>query len=325
MRNIAVVSPDALDFGSFVELQRCAFAEIIEKNGIDYLFSEALYKWKYSPPSGSAKVALVRDEQGFVAAVSTCPVGICANGAYLRGWQFCDIATHPRMQNRGLFSQCLHTLTNECLTKDLFFVFPNKNSEPRFKTFGFSHVSDLRTWISVISIKSVDRFQNVESVRVFDADFDIFFRELSREPIVILQKNSAYMNWRYNQHPLHQYERFFWRESGRVLGAIVLRRIDILGRALAIAMEVLALNRSVERGLLSFAAAWGQEMRTNHTLAINNSTEILNGIFSAYLPVPIWALPKRQQLMILQSFAPNGSKALLNTAWNIQIGDWDGF
>jgi hypothetical protein len=320
---IAVISPAALDFDAVEQLQQRAFSKIIEKTGTGYLFTAPYYRWKYFAPTGDAKIAVIHDKEGLVAVNAMYPLTILAQGKCIQGWQSCDTATHPRGRRKRYFVQCIKALSNEIEGDAVFFGYPNHTSKPGLERCEWSHHSDVRTWLRVFPSSKITGFPFIERMEDFKTEQDEFSLQLAAQGGVILDRNSTYMNWRYKQHPFHQYEIYGWREHGHLLGLIILRRARILGKELAIIMEALALYPHVERGILSFAAAWGQEHKATHTLLLNNTTGLTAGILSGYLPIFKWALPKRQILMGT-AYGIHG-KQVWNMPWRIQIGDWDGF
>lgn len=324
MAGIRVVGPEELDFGPFVNLQQKAYAEIVGATGTGYLLTEPYYRWKYAPPAGSAKIALVEDETGLIAANSMYPLNILSGGDRILGWQSCDTATDPRGRGKGYFMKCLHALKAELSIEDLFFGFPNRNSAPGFLKFGWVQHGDVRTWLRVLPARKSAAFRAIDSIDHFTAAQNNFFEEFAKQGGALLERNSTYMNWRYKQHPLHRYEAFSWSVAGEMLGIIVLRRAKISGHELAIVMEALAVSPQAERGMLDFAASWAKERRATYTLVLNNTIRITNGIFSGYVPVPMWALPKRQVLMGAPETGAR-ARAAWSMPWRIQIGDWDGF
>lgn len=323
MVGIRVVGPDSLDFGSYVALQREAYAEIVGPTGTGYLLTEPYYRWKYTPPAGGARIALVEDEMGLVAANAMYPLRIRAGDDRIVGWQSCDTATHPRGRGKGNFMKCLAALKSELGLEHLFFGFPNRNSIPGFAKFGWNEHGEVRTWVRALPARALAAFRAIEPIEQFTDEHEAFFGRVVAGGGTMLERDSTYMNWRYKLHPLHSYEAFGWRAGGELLGVLVLRRVKISGRELAIAMETVALSAHAERGMLAFAASWARERRAQYTVALNNTTRTSDGILSGYVPVPVWALPKRQVLM--GAAAGTRAQAMWSTAWRMQIGDWDGF
>lgn len=73
-----------------------------------------------------------------------------------------------------------------------------------------------------------------------------------------------------------------------------------------------------------FTAQWGKMQQARFTCVLNNTTSTTTGMLSAYAPVPMWLLPKRQILMGTTNKGTRAHQAW-NMPWYIHIGDWDGF
>jgi len=322
MAEVKVIDAQDLDFAAFVTLQREAYSQIIAQTGTGYLFTESYYRWKYAPPSGRARIALVLDGPA-VAANSMFPLTLRAGSATIAGWQSCDTATHPKARGKGYFMKCLGALRNSLEGEYIFFGFPNHNSMPGFIKFGWRHHSDVHTQVRVLPGRRTDAFRLVERINAFGSAHDEFATDVGSTGNTMVDRSSAYMNWRYFRHPLHEYESYAWVEGGRQLGLIVLRIVVVKNRRSAVAMELLSLTSRVERGLLRFAAAWARSKRVHLAMILNNTTSVGIGLSCGYVPVPMWALPKRQVLMGAAA-GPTADHAW-NETWTVQIGDWDGF
>jgi GNAT superfamily N-acetyltransferase len=323
MPEITVISAEQLNYEEFVDMQLQAFAEIIRETGVRDLFSAPYYRWKYATPFGCAKIAQVRDNGVLVAANSMYPLRIAWAGGTLPVWQSCDTATHPKARGKGYFMKCLKALKQELKDGDIFFGFPNKNSMPGFIKLGWSHRGDVNTWVRVLPGRRLSAYPKIKEIGEFGEPQDRFNRELLPMGGPLLERTSSYMNWRYRRHPVNSYSAFAWIENGRHEGVLVMRQARITGRDLAIVMEVLALDRRVERQLLRFAAAWARDRGVGITMILNNTTGRTTGLTCGYAPVPMRFLPKRQVLM----GDPVGEAAasVWRENWRVQIGDWDGF
>ena len=323
MTEITVTDPSALDFKRFVEMQRAAYAEIIAQTGTDYLFSEPYYRWKYDSPAGHAKIVLIADGEGLVAANSMFPVAVACGETNIIAWQSCDTATHPRGRGKGYFKACLQALKAELPENSIFLGFPNKNSMHGFSKLGWTNRADLNAWIRVSFGFGFRRFPAVREINQFGDREEVFFHDLISDHHAMFRRDADYMVWRYRKHPLHKYHIFGWYEGGQLLGVAVLRKAKVSGREITIVMEIFAQDRHVERGLLGYAANYSRENGLLYTASINNTQSLAAGLFSGYLPVPGKMLPRRPVLM----GAPNGAaaEALWGKPWTVQIGDWDGF
>jgi hypothetical protein len=320
---VEVLTPEQLDFAALVALEHAAFAEIIARTGTGDQFTEPYYRWKYNPPEGGARIALLHENGELLAANSMYPLRVCAGDGAVRAWQSCDTATHPKGRGRGYFLRCLAALREHLAPGEIFFGFPNKNSTPGFIKFGWVHGADVRTLVRIWPGWHLQRAKRVEPIKVFGPEQDAFAAALGGRGGPLLDRRAAYMNWRYFQHPLNRYECFAWRESGRQLGLLVMRRVELFGRVIAVAMELLALESRVEGALLAAAAAWARGQGIAYAMVLNNTTLPARALLGGYAPVPMWMLPKRQVLM----GAANGAEAerIWRLDWRVQIGDWDGF
>lgn len=321
---VRVLTPDQLDFAAFVELQKAAFAEVIGSSGAGSLLSEPYYRWKYGPPEGMARIALVYEDGALVAANSMYPLRARSAAGWIRAWQSCDTATHPKGRGRGHFMRCLNALREHVGADEVFFGFPNKNSTPGFVKFGWAERGDVNTFVRVLPGRSPERRRGFERVGEFGAEQDEFATRLAQVPnSALLDRSARYMNWRYFAHPLHRYEAFALEGHGRRAGVLVMRRVELFGRVFAVAMETLALDASSERRLLSAAAGWAWQARIPLTMVLNNTTSVWRALTCGYAKAPTRMLPKRQVLMGA-AHGP-GADLVWRQTWAVQIGDWDGF
>lgn len=323
MIEIKVLTPAQLDFAEFVALQQAAFADLVKGTGTGYLFSEPYYRWKYSSPRGEARTALIYEQGELLAANSMYPMQALSADASVRAWQSCDSATRARARGRGYFVRCVKALREQVGPDEIFLGFPNKNSTPGFAKAGCAHHSDLNTFVRAWPAGRMRPDERIRPITSFGPEQDAFSASLAAAGGALLERSAAYMNWRYFQHPLHQYECFAWNEAGRQLGLLVMRRLEISGRVLAIALELLALERRVEGQLLSLAASWARTKGVRYTMVLNNTTGAASCLSHGYVPVPMWVLPKRQMLFGVA----NGPLAerIWRQDWHVQIGDWDVF
>jgi hypothetical protein len=323
---LTVIDACDLNYSHFLDLQKASYASIIGATGAGYLFTESYYRWKYKTPFGNAKIAIVEDGTGFISANSMYPLQIGGDDLTARGWQSCDTATHPRGRGRGYFMRCLAELKKEIKDGEIFFGFPNKNSTPGFIKFGWTEKANVNTWIHpyVLPFQLNSSKNNIRKVDFSSFEYSSFFRKLEQKSMGGLVKSPAYMNWRYKSHPLHNYDVYGeFSQSGEVVGIVVLRTLVLQGKKLCVALELVALNDSVEKKLIKHSIHQGYLQNCQHFLVINNTLSLRNALLSGMIPVPMFLLPKRQILMGAAQ-GLEGQK-FWNNKWDVQIGDWDGF
>jgi GNAT superfamily N-acetyltransferase len=318
-----VTTPDRLDFGEYVHLQREAFAAVIGDTGMTDVISEPYYRWKYTTPVGDAKIAVVREDGRLVAANAMFPLLVRHAGTMVRAWQSCDTATHPDARRKGYFKKCVSALREDLGAGEIFFGFPNKNSSPGFLSFGWTLQSEVPTWLRVVPGRRLDGFRGMTEIAAFGDEQDRLAEKLGELGRPLLERSASYMNWRYQQHPLNGYSSYAYIEDGDPRGVAVMRELDLKGRRLAVAMELQALDGRARRKLLAFAAAWARSRRRSFTLIMDNELSVGSGARSWFAPIPQRLLPKRQVLMGMTT----GGVAddVWSRDWHVQTGDWDGF
>ena len=163
---------------------------------------------------------------------------------------------------------------------------------------------------------------NVIKITKFDKDQDRLAKRLADCGKVLLSRSSDYLNWRYSSHPVNEYVSFIYRDGNEQQGFSVVRSVDVVGRKIAMVMELWGLKSSVKKALLRSIAKWTDEQHIKRIVLQDNDQSILGGLSMGFIAVPAWLLPKKQVLMV---FAKPGklSEKVLNYDWRVQIGDWD--
>lgn len=102
-------------------------------------WSRAHLDWQFfAPPSGAARLYVLRDAGRIVALYSAIPQRLWTGGGTVAAWMVQDVMTHPDYRGRGF----LHRLGERCL-EDLLadgasgYTFPNKLSEGSFRRLGW--------------------------------------------------------------------------------------------------------------------------------------------------------------------------------------------
>ncbi len=323
MFKIIVKTPDQLDLDELVNLQKIAFAQVVANTDMDYILVPAHYQWKYQTPYGTAKTALIYEGDSLVAMNSMYPLQVADGERTYRAWQSCDTATHPSARGKGYFMKCLAALKAELGPDELFLGFPNKNSRPGLTKFGWTHRGDIHTWVRVLPGRRQSRFGEITELAEFGAAQDAFFSELRAAGGPLLDRSAAYLTWRYKRHTLNHYDAYALSENGRQTGLLVMRSAKVLGRKLAVAMELLTLNDRAERRLMNYSAAWASAHRLRYAFLHNNTVGNGAALSCGFIPIPMWAMPKRQILM----GAANGpaTERVWAREWRLGIGDWDVF
>jgi hypothetical protein len=320
---VSVVEPTALDFDEHADLLNRCFQSVLAGSGTENTLSPAFFRWKYHGPIGDAKIARVHDDGRLIAANSMFALNIVWKGQRVRAWQSCDTATDPIARGKGYYVTCLKALQEQLGPDVIFFGFPNHNSGRGFLSSGCFERHLMTAWMRPLPAWLLPGRREVDRITRFDDDAAAMFAEaaVGRPPMV--ERTAGYLNWRYLQHPLANYEAFGLRRGGHLSGVIVLRSVRSFGQDLALVMDFMGLDTTAEVALLRFASRWAAARGLWPVVAFSTLLGARHAVRTAFLPVPSKFLRKRQVLMGKATGEASGR--MLREKWLLNLGDWDGF
>lgn len=320
-----LVDPDDIDYEEYSSLQRSAFAEILENAKVanEYL-NENYFKWKYHTPAGKAVVAIVKDGDKILASNAMFPLFIKYKNSVFRGWQSCDTATLPSMRGKGYFKNCIQLLSNYVEPNELFFGFPNNNSIHGFKKIGWVSKGIITTWVNPVSLFACDLSRNINQLFCFDELHNSFLKNTGEDDYISIIKDSKYLNWRYVQNPVYQYNIFVFHDRGEAQGYIIVRTADVLDHKIVIVMELCTLTPKIGIILLRHIAQWAKRLSRKIVVLLDNTLSLKIAFQTGFLPVWSKLLQKKQVLMYDPIFEVQ-MKEIRMGKWHVQMGDWDGF
>jgi hypothetical protein len=319
-----VFDGSVLDYEAFVRLQKEAFREILGKRNVSDEFMRAeYYRWKYHTPVGYGRVAAVMDGPEMISVAAMLPVHVRHGEAVMRGWQCLDVATLPGHRGKGHFFDCLQALKDTLESNEIFFAFPNENSLPGFIKLGCYENLVVTTWINPLALGGKPRPPSFTEVASFDGRANGLFEKLLGSCGPVLDRNSAYMNYRYPGHPNNQYVLIEHQEEGALKGCAVVRKAHVMGRDVVLIMELWGLSSSIQRRLLRFVAGWSHSQGVGMAVMMHSGFLLFDGLATGLFPVPSVLLPKRQVLVV---YATGGeADRAIKEKWHVQTGDWDVF
>jgi hypothetical protein len=249
------------------------------------------------------------------------PLRVIFNGKPLTAWHFMDVATLPEARRRGHLLATLQRLRDTVPLGDLMFAFPNAGSIGAFLKLGFVENVILTTWVNPWVWLAKKRCERVEVIDTFGPDHDIVGTRLTIDR-PHLDRRSGYLNWRYTEHPNNRYAVFVY-DGGGCEGICVVRKVRVLGRDLALVMEILGSTDQVVVALLSHAADWAHAAGLGKMALMSTMLPFRTALRGFLAPVPSFLLPKRQVLVVHR--AGEEPAGLMTPRWALQTGDWDVF
>lgn len=321
MPSISVVRADELDLDEYVDLQVASYKAHLEKYGLEPDFmNRDLYAWKYSPPAGSAKLAVATESGALLASVAVPPLWIEADEERCLLWRAVDIATRPQARGKGLFTKLLVALRDDLVPDEILGSFPNANSTPGFKKIGADDADYAPTWVRLL-------LPGFRSGRRADSNLEDFsncnprtLRRLTSRPGVSrFVRDVDYLNWRYARHPDHSYEMHYVDNGDADAGLIVFRETETYGRRMVLILEWWASSAGRARRMLEAATDYCREHGVRYIVTVSNTFGTLRGLRSQFLRVPRVLAPKEQMLRGVT----RGETAheVFFRDWSIQMGD----
>jgi hypothetical protein len=322
--SVEVVDARTLDYEAFTALQLEAFAALLSERGASNAHMKpAHFRWKFAPPTAVAKIAFVREGERMVATNAKLPMDVRRGGETIRGWQSCDTATALDARGKGYFSSCLDALVSALGSDEVFFGFPNQNSMRGFEKLGWRVNGAVTTWVGPAPLPSFAGDSEVVAVDRFDDSADTFAESLYADASPVLERSAEYLNWRYVECPSHLYERLVLPGASALRGFAVIRKAQALGRDVTLVMELWGRDTRAERILMRAVRKRASGQRTHLVVLMNTTWSRTLGFTAGLFPLPLRLLPKKQLLMGMAT-GPR-SRALLETPWRSQTGDWDAF
>ena len=305
-----------VDKDAYCRLQQAAYAEIFAKNriAIDRL-NRSFLDWKYSPPAGRARIAVVMHEDEMVASNAMFPLRVVHGAQDERAWQSCDTATSPAARGKGYFKKCIMLLRDSLERGETFFGYPNENSKKGFEGIGWNVAAEIPFRARPV-MWGASVGADIVQVGEFGPSQDDFARAFAASEAPMIERSAAYLNWRYVRHPFYRYERYHCVKDGRVHGLLVLNRAVVREKQVMIVMEFLASDSRAAKAMIARAQQSARAAKCSVLLAIGNRP------VPTLMRVPKWLLPKQQLLMGQKIGPPHGP---LGEPWLVQAGDWDVF
>ncbi|MGE0791772.1 MAG: GNAT family N-acetyltransferase [Sandaracinaceae bacterium] len=231
-------------------------------------------RWRYlENPTGRVFVDLALDDAQEAVAGAYCvsPAYFRLGGRRVLGVQSIDTLTDARYRGKGLFQRLAQSCYGRCAEQgaSLVYGFPNQHS-----AFGFferlgwtrldpvpflirplraqylatrmrapSWVVDRLPRVPLASTADVSppRGQELRVVEEFDEGFDRLWAEFARDVDVALERDSAYLRWRFSANPHARYKTLAVFERGEMIAYAVFCVADKHGGRVGYVMELLHL------------------------------------------------------------------------------------
>lgn len=311
-----------LDFEAYAAFQRRAFGDLLQRRGAtDAHMTPDFYRWKYRPPHGEGRVVRVVRGGETLSSSAAFPLRVTYRGRSATAWHCVDVATSPEARRRGHFLTTLSRLGDTLGPDELLCAFPNERSIRSFLEVGCIEKAVVTTWI-VPSVRLIGKCDaRVRSVERFGTEH-AGATTADAGGRVVVDRTPDYLNWRYLDHPITDYRAFAYCDPA-CRGICVVRTATIMGRDLALVMELFGATTAVKAALLAHAGDWAHGAGVGAMAFMTTALPLILAVRRSMVPVPSRLLPKRQVLVLRGT---GDRVAPMTTAsWLVQTGDWDVF
>ena len=237
-------------------------------------WNENLLYWKYfQNPTGKVYGNYAELDGHAVGSYGNIPVKIKLGDELLMCAQAVDAMIAPQFRRQGLFTE-LGRQTNQKLDQDgiaLTYTFPNPISEAGvLKHLDWMAVGRVPRYIKMLDVDSfLERGAHqglkttayrlllggtkpgyrrtgsssvkISWVNAFDIRMDCLWEQISPDLGIAVQRDLAYLNWRYIENPLPQYQILIAEYGSQLAGYIVLSSRDLDNRKAVAVAEFMVL------------------------------------------------------------------------------------
>ena len=236
--------------------------------------------------------AIDRETQAVAGIHTYLPVILTCMGKIVNGMQSFDTLTDKRHRSKGLFIKLASKVLNEESLKnnELVYAFPNENSLHGYKNkLGFTHFGEVPFLIKPFRLAyfiakilkrngpdmpesncnmSIPRqtalkgAREIKEIAQFDEKYDELYNVVKPEINIAVNRNAAFMNWRYVAKPGEIYARYGLYEHDQLTGVVVFTLKNKHGGKIGYLMELLYDPKNEKAGnhLLRFCS---QTLRKN--------------------------------------------------------------
>lgn len=264
-----------------------------------------------------------------IAAIYTAlPVFFKVNDRLVPALQSIDTLTDSHHRGKGLFIKLANRLYAEEAGNDfgLIYGFPNDNSAPGFfkklgwKSFGevpilFKPINPLYFIkkalnrkrhtdfsssdhiYSAPALKLIAGKEEIRSIEKFDASYDKLWSSASKNATVCVNRDAAYMNWRYVTKPGETYYRYGFFSDGKLMGVVVFSIKNKHDGLIGYLMEIVVDpgTPSAGRHLMKFASSQFKKQKADLVLAWSIPGSMHHGFYkkAGYFSLPEKLRPQK--------------------------------
>jgi hypothetical protein len=177
-------------------------------------------KWRYADQVPAKSLVTIEKIAGLlVAHCASTPLTMQVHNRQKQATLIALAMTDPEVRGQGLFQKVASVHEAELREQGFAFTyaFPNRNSDPIFLSrLGWLPIYEIPNFH--LNLAEVERIHPEMGTVVFDDHFERFDYDafVDRCGLVCQLRDTAFLRWRYAQHPLHRYRNLVVADSGKL-------------------------------------------------------------------------------------------------------------
>ena len=222
-------------------------------------FNKAYYEWQFNQIPGKVVSLIGAVKDKVVAFGALLPFSALINGEVCTIYEGAEFVVSPEFRGQEIFTRLAKELYESIDERFNAFAFASPMSYHAYETrLGHRLAGYFPYWVGLTDIQELLKRKKAgglgfllvplelrklsvihdgagmscELIRVFDSKWDIV-KSWKRNDCFHLVKESAYLNWRYIDHPCHRYDILGAYKYGQPSGYIVLRGQNLIDLAYA--------------------------------------------------------------------------------------------
>lgn len=192
--------------------------------------SASYWEWKYRG-SLSRPIVLIWEEDETILG----HIAVWVLPAYVKGQPAeiglrIDTMVDPEARGKGIYRQLNQEMMRRAAEDkiQMLYGFPSPLAQaPLLKYTAASHKTDIARWMMTFPILSSAGKKKhegtFERITAFDFRFDKLAEAVKDQAEVHVKKSAAFLNWRYQSHPIHSYITLGLFKEGKLKGFIVVK------------------------------------------------------------------------------------------------------
>ncbi len=235
--------------------------------------------WQYDQnPAGPAVIRLASLKGEVIAQYAYIPLVFRIRGALRLGSLALNTMTHPQHQAKGLHMLLAENGFEQARGGDIDFTigFPNPFAyNGCVRHLQFKDMGELPLWVLPLDLAKAAKMPTmrvlqpalsvylrvfsfreagpIEEVKDVDASFDQLMEACRSQAVCLVERNQAYLRWRFLQHPTRRYRMWAIRSGSEVKGYVVTRLTGVDGVRCGMVVDCLVREGHSARVLLAHA------------------------------------------------------------------------